>query len=57
MIEFIALAASAVNVLTPLLMKALEKGAEKVGENATDTLFSSLRKSYPIQAPLKRWMS
>jgi hypothetical protein len=44
MVEFMVITTSVVNALTPLLLKALEKGAEKVTENAADTLFSSLKK-------------
>jgi hypothetical protein len=38
-----ALASSTVTVLTPLLQKAVEKGAEELGKSSANTLFDKLK--------------
>ncbi|SPB18556.1 hypothetical protein NOV72_05756 [Caballeronia novacaledonica] len=38
-----ALSSSAVGLLTPLLKKAVEKGAEELGKSSASTLFDSLK--------------
>ena len=43
MIEFAPLAASAVALLAPLFIKALEKGAEELGQSAVGGLLNQLK--------------